>query len=200
MIRAVCFDLGGVLIQIHHRWLGAAHACGLTGVPDLGPLGGFPEFHAYQNGDIGRDEYLRALARELCVTPEVAMKVHMAVLREEYPGVTTLVQELVSKGIVCGCLSNTNESHWETFFDGVRYGFGALLTVRIGSHIEKASKPGTAIFEAFERGSRVSPEETVYFDDGAVNVEAARRRGWTAHLIDPQGDTADQMRRWLGLP
>ncbi len=198
--RAVCFDLGGVLIQIHHSWEGALHAVGVGATNPVGPLGGFPEFDEYQNGDIGLDQYATALGDYLGVGSDDAVRVHMAILRDEYPGVTSLVRELHSEGVVCGCLSNTSAMHWTTFFDGVRYGFGPLLGVRIGSHIERASKPSPAVYEAFEAASLVSPQEIVYFDDGAANVAAALGRGWQAHAIDPLADTAAQMRYVLSRP
>jgi HAD superfamily hydrolase (TIGR01509 family) len=197
MFRAVCFDIGGVLIRIHHEWSGALRAAGVACDRDLGPLGGFNEFEGYQAGSILESKYIKALAIHLDVDQRVAMDVHMAILREEYEGVSNLIQELTDDGIVCGCLSNTNASHWSTFFDGARYRFGPRLSVRIGSHIERANKPAPEIYAAFEREARVSPNEIVYFDDGLLNVAAAKQRGWSAHLIDPAGDTAAQMRALL---
>jgi putative hydrolase of the HAD superfamily len=198
--RAVCFDLGGVLIRIHHEWRGAMLDAAIDGVGDHGPLGGFPEFDLYQRGDVSRDAYIAALSRHIGVGHDEAMRVHMAVLREEYPGVRDLVRALCSEGVVCGCLSNTNATHWETFFDGSRYAFGPLLSVRIGSHIERASKPAPAIYRAFEEAAGASSGDIVYFDDGPANVSAARERGWRAHLIDPETDTAAQMRALLMGP
>lgn len=198
--QAACFDLGGVLIRIHHTWRGALRAAGLESSGDSVPLGGFPEFDRYQNGDVGHDEYFSALSRYLGVGTDEAVRVHMAVLREEYPGASELVAGLDSEGIVCGCLSNTNETHWGTFFDGSRYRFGPRLRVRVGSHIERASKPSPAIYNAFELQSSVPPEQIVYFDDGPANIAAALSRGWRAHLIDPAADTASQMRAALLRP
>jgi FMN phosphatase YigB (HAD superfamily) len=197
MFSAVCFDLGGVLIRIHHEWSGALRAAGLACDRDLGPLGGFAEFDGYQAGSVLEGEYINALASYLDIDPLRAMDVHMAILREEYDGATALIQEVAETGILCGCLSNTNASHWATFFDGARYAFGPHLSVRIGSHIERANKPAPEIYAAFEREARVSPNEIVYFDDGLLNVSAARQRGWSAHLIDPASDTAAQMRALL---
>ncbi len=197
---AVCFDLGGVLIQIHHVWSGAMRDVGLVVSHDYGQLGGFPEFDLYQNGDIGLEEYLSALSLHLNVGPDEALRTHMAVLRDEYEGVGGLIELLCSSGVVCGCLSNTNATHWETFFDGSRYAFGPKLEVRIGSHIERASKPAAEIYRAFESQAGVAPGEIVYFDDGPANVSAALGRGWQAHHIDSAGDTAEQIRGVLGLP
>ena len=199
-VRVVCFDLGGVMIQIHHEWEGALSASGFPVTKPVGPLGGFSEFDLYQQGAVGETDFLAALASHLDLAGRAeARKVHMAVLREAYPGVDGLVAELVDCGIVCGCLSNTNASHWETFFDGGRYAFGPSLSVRIGSHLVGANKPDESIYPAFERECGFGGSQVAYFDDGPANVAAAKARGWQSWLIDANGDTAAQMRSALEL-
>ena len=201
-VKAVCFDLGGVLIRIHHDWVGALRAAGISVSEDCGygTLGGFAEFDLYQGGEIGTEEYLAALVEFLQVTDTaMAMRAHIAILRDEYPGVARLIEDLTARGVVCGCLSNTNSAHWETFFDGQRYSFGPMLEVRIGSHVERLSKPMPEIYRAFERASGVVGGDIAYFDDGETNVAAARTLGWRAWTIDPQGDPASTMRAALDL-
>lgn len=198
-VKAVAFDLGGVLIQINHRWEDAIRAAGES-FPAVGPLGGFADFDSYQMGAVDETTFFSSLCEFIGSTDlECAKRVHMAVLREEYDGVSQLVRELTEKGITCGCLSNTNAMHWATFFDGSRYAFGPSLTVRIGSHVVKANKPDATIYRAFEQASNCTGEEIAYFDDGPANVAAAKDRGWHAWVIDPAGDTAAQMRRHFGL-
>ena len=121
----------------------------------------------------------------------------MAILREPYPGVGDVVSELSDAGYVIGCLSNTSESHWQTFFEGGNYAFGPLLKIRIGSHLVRASKPDREIYRAFELESGCQDCEIVYFDDSPQNVESALALGWQALVIDATGDTARQMRQHL---
>ncbi len=197
-VGAVAFDLGGVMVRIHHNWNDALRAAGHDSSKDLGPLGGFPEFDLYQSGEVSDQVFLRALSAFLETTEEEAHRVHLAVLREQYEGVDLLAQDLVDCGVLCGCLSNTNSLHWEALF-GSRYPFSSFLKVRIGSHIVGSNKPDAAIFETFEQACACEPSQIAYFDDGRANVEAAQNRGWKAWLIDPAGDTAIQMRGHLGL-
>lgn len=199
--RAVCFDLGGVLIQIHHTWDDAIEASGVQfSRADIGPLGGFETFEQYQDGQIDRSAYLTDLKLYLGVgSVEDAHKVHMAITRETYPGIDHLVRELCDAGHIVGCLSNTSESHWETFFEAGNHEFGPLMQVRIGSHLVKSSKPVERIYRAFEEASQCQGEEIIYFDDSLLNVEAAKGLGWQAHQIDPDGDTAEQIRSRLSL-
>lgn len=196
-IRAVCFDLGGVLIRIHPSWEGATSAAGVESVT-CGPLGGFAAFERYQEGAVADAEYFRALQEFLGVsTLQNAEQVHMAILREAYPGTEALARSLASRGILCGCASNTNAAHWREFHNEERFGFWRYLRVRIGSHIERSSKPAPELFGAFERAAGVEPGAIAYFDDSRANVEASSRLGWVAHQIDPAGDTVGQMQAML---
>lgn len=49
---------------------------------------------------------------------------------------------------------------------------------------EQLSKPDAAIYEALERRYALDPSATLFLDDSAANVAAARARGWQAELID----------------
>ncbi len=201
--QAVCFDLGGVLIQIHHTWDEALAASGVIPAnprDGIGRLDGMSEFGEFQRGGITAEEYLKALAKHLGgMSSSKALAVHEAILREPYPGADRLVRDAKESGAVVGCLSNTDEVHWATFFEGGRYAFGPLLSVRIGSHMVRASKPDAEIYRAFEAGSGLRGASIVYFDDGRANVDAALELGWRAHLVDPLGDTAAQIRRCLAV-
>jgi putative hydrolase of the HAD superfamily len=56
-----------------------------------------------------------------------------------------------------------------------------------------AAKPDPAIYEAVERELGLPGDQLLFFDDRPVNVDAARARGWRAHVW--QG--ADDARRHL---
>ena len=198
-IKAVAFDLGGVLIRIHHNWEGAVQAAAVDCTAS-GPLGGFGEFETYQAGAIDSEAFLDALKSYLRLEDrDAALAVHMAVLREPYENTAELVQDLLARDVRCGCLSNTNALHWATFFDGARFPFGPGLDFRVGSHLVRANKPDQAIYRAFEQASECTGAEIAYFDDNAPNVEAGLRLGWRAWLIDPAGDPVRQIRDHLGL-
>ncbi|TNM59931.1 HAD family phosphatase [Streptomyces sp. NP160] len=44
------------------------------------------------------------------------------------------------------------------------------------------AKPDPAVYEAVERALDLPGDQLVFFDDRPVNVEAARARGWRAHV------------------
>lgn len=197
--RGVCFDLGGVLVRICSNWRHAATVAGVDcPATDTSGFDDRPEFWGFQNGDLAEASYLEFLAGHL-ETQDMhqARFVHNAILLEPYPGTEELVFELKNRGVPTGCVSNTNSIHWHEMVEGD--GFPAIKSLdhKVGSHIAKASKPGPDIYRIFERVSDLSASEIVYFDDVERYVNAASALGWNAVLIDPNGDTAAQMRQSL---
>ena len=73
-------------------------------------------------------------------------------------------------------LSNIGDLHWEHLVgqhELDRIGHGALTSFHAG-----VMKPDTAIYEQAERKFALVPASTVFIDDRAENIEAARARGW----------------------
>jgi len=54
--------------------------------------------------------------------------------------------------------------------------------VLVFSAVVGAAKPDPAIYEAVERELGLPGEQLLLFDDRPVNVDAARARGWRAHV------------------
>lgn len=76
-----------------------------------------------------------------------------------------------------GCLSNSNEVHWttriESHFD---YAYSSHLLGRI--------KPDVEVLEFVTKDLARQPSDIVFFDDSALNVQAALDFGWDAHLTE----------------
>lgn len=200
MIRCVCFDLGGVLVQIRPTWQQAVDSCGLSAEIDEHLLDDQPEFRQYQLGSIDDDTYLTAISKMLFgkdTEVEMAKQVHNAILVGPYPGTFDLVKEIQELGIDTGCLSNTNSIHWKKLNDPAFTPAIARLHHKLGSQIEHVAKPDPEIFRRFEHLSGVKKDEIVYFEDTDRYVEAAKSLGWTAHKIDPSKSTVSQMRTFL---
>lgn len=60
------------------------------------------------------------------------------------------------------------------------------------------AKPDDAIYAAVTAALDVDASEVVFFDDRQVNVDAARRAGWDAHLWT-SGETVRDTLRTMGL-
>ena len=54
-------------------------------------------------------------------------------------------------------------------------------------------KPNPAIYTRVEEGTETAADEIAFIDDSALNVSAALRAGWTAHLWSSDADS----RAWL---
>ena len=195
-IQVVCFDLGGVLLQINHDWLGAVRSAGLTcRNSNPGRLTDFSSIDALQAAEITYQEFLERLSAYLGLDgAEQARAVHMAILREEYPGALELIQDIHASGTRTGILSNTSGPHWDHLIGNARFPAFNEVQHPHASHLLGLNKPDSAIFRAFESAVSASSEEIVFFDDYAPNIAGASEAGWSAVLVDSGGDTAQQMR------
>ena len=209
MAKAVCFDLGGVVVKTCRSW---AEACERTGIPLregrwISSTEAVDARRAvvdrYQRGTMGARDYFAALARALrgLYDRDEVKRIHDAWLIEDYPGVEALIGELNSTpNIVTACLSNTNAEHWRRLLQRgptAEFSACAALTHPLASHVLKLAKPELAIYRAAERALGVLPHQILFFDDAAENVEAARQAGWRAEPIDHRADTAREMRGLL---
>lgn len=203
----VVFDLGGVLVRIARTWSEASRAAGVdpTGREDpLTPAAREPWVHAYETGVIDRRTFVDGLVAAMggAYAPDEVLRVHDAWLFEEYAGLARVFDALDVAGVPTAVLSNTNEAHWARMFpDGPGpWAFPSLRRVRHphASHVLRARKPDVAAFRAVEASTGVRRDGIVFFDDLPDNVRAARRAGWTAHLVDPAGDPPGEMLDRLG--
>ena len=210
-ISWVVFDLGGVIIRIHHSWQHAAAAAGflvsnnpahdLTHIPMLDPTQHrADEFRklvsAHQRGILSHEDFCKGVSdftTGLVSTQDVA-SIHKSVIVGAYDGAEQLLQDLNARGISTACLSNTNHQHWEIMRDISAF---AAIQHRHASHLFELEKPNQAIFRAFESATQARPMDILYFDDLAENIAAATQAGWRAELIDPNFETVPQIRRAL---
>ena len=198
--NVIVFDLGGVMAEISHSWEEAAAVAGVVCSNLKGgntKLASFHAFDLYQASEVSLVDYLFALAEFVGCDSSEALKVHNGILVVEYPGVGALVDELQERGFRTGCLSNTNEPHWEVLALNGQYPAIHSLEMKMASHLVGINKPSHAIFERYCAVFGLKPNQIAFFDDGPLNVEAASACGWNAHRIDPSQDTPTQMRAYL---
>ena len=191
-IKNLLFDQGGVIVDIERdRCLEELRRLGME-APErfVGLYKQDGPFFALENGDITLDEFHDAL-RPLMprgVTNEqmdyafssfiVGIPLHrLQVLRQLRKRYKTYI------------LSNTNPLMFEgviarnfaqegldvnAYFDGV--------TV---SYLAHSNKPGRKIFDYAIATMGIVPEETLFFDDGQENLDAASRLGFKTALVEP---------------
>ncbi len=202
-VRLVVFDLGRVLIRICDDW---KHACAVAGVPapgiELSDAATAALHEAVCAAEVGRidlDEFARASAPHLGISPEHVVALSHAYLRGPYPGASELLDDLRAAGVATACLSNTNANHWRLMTDPAGPNFMPFdrLTHRFASHLVRARKPDDRIYAHVEAETGVGPGEIIFFDDVDENIETARRRGWDAHQIRIDADPIAQARTVL---
>lgn len=199
-VRLVCFDLGGVLVRICHGWADASARAGV----DLAktPPAAWERHHAlmlrYETGEIDEAGYVAALPDCAIGAPtEHVLRIFDAWLLGMYPGAAELLADLKRRPVQTACLSNTNQRHWRTFMSESQYDPLASLNHRFLSYEIGVMKPNERAFRRVEEMTGHRGGEILFFDDKPENVEAARRAGWTADLIDRVDDAASQVRERL---
>ncbi|HSF13750.1 MAG TPA: HAD-IA family hydrolase [Erythrobacter sp.] len=96
-------------------------------------------------------------------------------------GSHAIVERLAARGVPLFCLTNFGDEFWEVFrptqpiFDH----FEDIIV----SGVEKVAKPEPRIYEIVEARSGRSGDALFFTDDNPANIEAAKARGWDAHLF-----------------
>ncbi|MFM7404047.1 MAG: HAD family hydrolase [Erythrobacter sp.] len=109
------------------------------------------------------------------------------------PGVHPLAHRLAAAGVPLFCLTNFGDEFFAAFrptqpiFD--------LFEDIIVSGVEKVVKPDPRIYEITEARSGRSGQALFFTDDNPANIEAARARGWDAHLFTDAASLEAQLVR-----
>ncbi|OBV09876.1 HAD-IA family hydrolase [Erythrobacter dokdonensis] len=96
-------------------------------------------------------------------------------------GTHEIVERLHARGVPLYCLTNFGDEFWAAFrptqpiFDR----FAEIIV----SGVEKVAKPEPRIYEIVETRSGREGAALFFTDDNPANIEAARARGWNAHLF-----------------
>lgn len=203
MIKNLLFDLGGVIMNLDRsRCVRAFEALGMKDADEfLGLYGQKGDFLALEAGDIDADEFHRRV-RPLFSYPVTDEEIDVA-FNEFLVGIPEerlrALRELRKRYPVY-LLSNTNPimmhskiaeefrkegKEIDDYFDGI-----------VTSYEAKCCKPAKGIFDYAERLCGIEPEETLFFDDSASNVEAARRYGFQAVVVNPGDEFVDLLEKY----
>lgn len=203
-VQLICFDLGGVLIQLCDGW---QHACQLAGVIPSKPITDsdiaqlVKLVHREEVGELKEGEFFALTSPQLGLSPDDARAMSDAWLRGPFPGIDPLIDALHAAGLTTACLSNTNAYHWRAMSDPSHRNALPLhkLHHRFASHLVRDRKPNPSIYQHVEQATATAPETILFFDDSAENIHAAEARGWqTCHVTEPN-DPVAQMTSHLKL-
>ena len=194
--KAVVFDVGGVLIDLHSEDAKRE----LTGNYGLSPHT-FSRltrscFESYPRsitelamiGEVGTSEYLEAFLTECRVKDLEGLKRNrLSVMGRERTDVFAIVKQLKQAGLVCCVLSNTIALHWEKLCSSRDYSSFGLFDRLFASYLIGCAKPEPASFSFVANALKLRGAECLLIDDTLLNVHGAKAAGWRAMLFS---DTA----------
>lgn len=201
-IRALLFDLGGVLVEIDwdrafRHW--ADHA-GADADQLRARFSFDPHYERHERGEIGAAEYYASLRDSLGI--DVPHDVFDAGWKAIFPGLVTPTIELLRElhgRIPLYLFSNTNLAHqdeWSSRFAEALAPFDRMFTsCEIG-----ARKPEREAFEHVAREIGLPLEAILFFDDTEANVLGARAAGMPAVHVRSPGDVRRAVEPWLVRP
>ena len=200
MIKAIIFDLGGVLISLDKE------RCIRAFKEDAG-FDRIEEFldTCHQRGMIGDLEAGRisvaeffAECRKYCrpgVTDEVIRRCFHALLNPITPETAGLLKRLSKRFDLYILTNNSSVTMEKTYADALQAGIDLRKTFRriFVSQDLKLLKPSREIFDYVIAQTGLSPDELLYVDDSQRNVDAARAAGMNALQHDPGSNLAETL-------
>lgn len=191
-VEAFIFDIGNVLVRFEHGRAERSWEALGGAIRDRAAVGELAR--AYERGAVDRTEFLARLPGLLAapVPREALVRSWQRIFTPNLP-MWDLVEQLHGRYPLY-LLSNTNCLHHEHLVEEYpvfgRFADG-VFSYRVGM-----MKPERGIFGRAIRQFGVRPEATVYIDDLAPNVEAARGCGLRAVVYHPEahGDLIASLR------
>jgi putative hydrolase of the HAD superfamily len=181
--QLLLFDLGGVLVEYSGtRDLHALLSRPLTQEQLTEKWMSHDGWLRFELGQLEPEAFAESFCKDwslTCSAPQFLAHFE-SWTRGLMPGATELLSEL-RPGYRLAALSNSNATHWRR--NNEVLGVAALFERAFASHELGLRKPDLAIYEHALQELGVSAGETVFFDDLAENVEAARAVGMTAHQV-----------------
>ncbi len=181
-IKGVFFDFGGVLYRVPaqswmRRWqmlLGMGHDPTLSAMiltPDESPY-----FKGLMEGRIPESDMWQRMGQAIRMGPAMVRWLQRSSMNKRHlnRAVVSYLAKLRPR-FRTGILSNAG-SDARRSFTGV-FGFDRLVDTMVISAEEGSAKPDEHIYRVALERLGVAPEETVFLDDLAVNVAAARKLG-----------------------
>jgi putative hydrolase of the HAD superfamily len=199
-VQNIIFDLGGVLLNINYGATEQAFVqLGVTNFHEL-----FNQFHAndlfsnLETGAVAEERFFEQLQQSsgLQLTREQILTAWNAMLLDFRTESIAFLRSLRNRYKVY-LLSNTNELHLQEFSRSFQAAFDGnqlddLFDAAYYSHRIGFRKPNKEAFEWVLRQHGLVPEETLFIDDSAPNIEAAVQLGLqTIHLLP--GNTIESL-------
>ncbi len=155
-------------------------------------------FHQHERGEISDEAFAEALCHEMALPLSYEQFSHgwQAVFVALRPEVIAIMHKLSEQGHRVVVLSNTNRLHttfWPEEYPEIRDAADHIyLSQDLGMR-----KPEARIYQHVLRAEGFSPDDTVFFDDNADNIEGANRLGITSILVKDKTTIPDYFAKVL---
>lgn len=181
MIKAVLFDLGGVLERVAAAPRVEAWTRGRIPASDFWTRWLSAEsVDGFESGKIGADEFARRAVPELGldIAPSEFLEDFRSWLAGPYDGASALVAEVRSRGFEVASFSNSNEVHWPIM--EIHQETARTFQANFPSHLLGICKPRPEAFREVARRWGRDPSTILFLDDNEVNCAGAREAGLRA--------------------
>ncbi|HXP91418.1 MAG TPA: HAD family phosphatase [Fibrobacteria bacterium] len=185
MIRAVLFDLGGVLERVDagaklEAWTSGRIPSSLFWERWLSSS----SVREFESGKIGAGAFASRVVPELglSMSADAFLDDFRSWLSGPFEGVAELVSETRAAGFATASLSNSNEIHWPVMQAHQRT--DETFDANFPSHLMGVCKPDPEAFREALRLWKREPTDVLFLDDNEVNCRGARSAGLVAFRVD----------------
>jgi 2-haloacid dehalogenase len=182
-VRAIVFDIGGVLYDWHPRFLFERMT---DDVALVDRIVGEAVTHAWHfQHDAGRD-FADTSAELIAQFPEFEMYIRAfgarfnETIRGPIPGTLDILRELDAAGVPLFCITNFSHEFFPPFAAVHAEIFDRFRDI-IVSGAEKLTKPDPAIYASALSRFGLEPGEAMFIDDVLANAESANANGFVGH-------------------
>lgn len=113
-------------------------------------------------------------------------------ITDPLPGVHALVEALDARGVPLFAITNFSADFWPAFHARERAFFDRFRDIVVSGEV-KLLKPDPAIYYLALDRFGLRPDEALFIDDRAINVEAAQAIGMHAHLFTDAADLQSRL-------
>jgi putative hydrolase of the HAD superfamily len=202
-VRAVLFDLGGVVIDSplhaiarYEREIGVPEGVINRIVVETGAQGAWSRL---ERGELAMLDFHRAFEAELrAVGHAISAAKMMARIAEcgPRPAMLEAIRRIRAQGLKAGALTN----NWVDAEREPRHELESLFDAFVESSKVGLRKPDPRIYALACSALGVSPSETVFLDDIGRNLKAARELGMRTIKVDAPEAALEELRLHLGFP